>query len=198
MEYAVKMARKDKKLERIIYEERPQCGRCGAGIVGVIPKRRDGKPLCRECSFELEQMALKAGGRRIEIEDEKAPLTPEERNRRIALLSLLSVTVLVLLFRIYSIAPMLQAPKPLRRGVTATDTFTDRCIEKLWVLSRDLQDGSLPDILPRCPRSSRQYVVTELTDDIVISCPTPEEHGLTKLTVSLRSPIPHALGAEER
>ena len=192
------MASKDRKLERVVYEERPLCGRCGAGIVGVIPKWRDAKPLCRECSFELEQMALKPGVKRIEIEEEKAPLTPEEKARRIVFISLFTVTVLILLIRIYTIAPLLQAPKPLRQGVTATDFLTDKCIEQLWMLSRDLQEDKLPSILPLCPKSSRQYVVTELSDDTVISCPTPGEHGLAKLTVSLNSPIPHALAGDEQ
>jgi hypothetical protein len=82
--------------------------------------------------------------------------------------------------------------------VKATDALTDRCIEKLWVLSRDLQEDHLPDTLPHCPKSSKQYVVTKLEDDIIISCPTPEEHGLKKLSVSLGFPIPYALGEEEQ
>ncbi len=192
------MAIKGKKLKRVAYEEKPLCGRCGAGIVGVIPKRRDGKPLCRECAFELEQMTLQTGGGKIETEVESTPLTPEEKTRRIALISLLAFTVLILLIRIYTIAPLLQAPKPLRQGVTATDSTTDKCIEQLWRLSRNLQDGQLPNILPLCPKSFRQYIVTELTDDTIISCPAPGEHGLEKLTVSLSSPIPHALAGDER
>ena len=192
------MAIKGRKLERVVYEEKPLCGRCGAGIIGVIPKWRDGKPLCRECSFELEQMALKPGGKKIEIEEEKAPLTPDEKTRRIALVSLLAVIVLILLIRIYTIAPMLQPPKPLRQGVAVTDSLTDKCIEQMWRLSKDLQEHNLPNILPICPKSSRQYIVTELTDDTIISCPTPGEHGLAKLTISLNSPIPYALTGDEQ
>ncbi len=192
------MVRKGNKLERIVYEEKPLCGRCGAGIVGVIPKWRDQKPMCRECAFELEQMALKTGGGRIQIDEEKAPLTPEEKTRRIALISVFAVTVLLLLIRIYTIAPMFQDPKPLRQGVTATDAVTDACINQLWILSKSLQEGKLPNILPLCPISSRQYIVTEITDDTIISCPAPEEHGLKKLTISLNSPIPHALAGDEQ
>ena len=192
------MARKDKKLQRIVYEERPQCGRCGAGIVGVIPKWRNEKPLCRECAFELEQMNLRPAGKMIAVSTEKTPLTSEEKNKRIALISLLGVAILILLIRIYTIAPLLQAPKPIRQGVTATDSLTDECIEQLWRLSKNLQEGKKLNLLFLCPRSSRQYVVTELTDDTIISCPSPSEHGLAKLTVSRRSPIPHALAGNEQ
>ena len=192
------MVRKDKKFQRVIYEEKPQCGRCGAGIVGVIPKWRNEKPLCRECAFELEQMHLKPAGRMIEVETEKTPLTSEEKNKRIALISLLGVVILILLFRIYTIAPMLQDPKPLRQGVAVTDSLTDKCIEQMWLLSKNLQEGKKLNLLLSCPKSSRQYLVTELTDDTIISCPTPGEHGLAKLTVRLSSPIPYALARDEQ
>ena len=192
------MVIKGKKLEKVVYEEKPLCGRCGAGIVGVIPKWLNQKPLCRECAFELEQMALKPRGKMIEIEDVKAPLTPEEKNKRIFLTGLFVITILVLLFRIYAIAPLLQDPKPLRRGVTATNSLTDKCIEQMWRLSRDLQENNMQPLLPICPKSARQYIVRELTDDTIISCPTPEEHGLAQLTVSLNSPVPHALAREEQ
>ena len=192
------MARKDKRLQRIVYEEKPRCGRCGAGIVGVIPKWRDEKPLCRECAFELESMSLKPAGKMISIENGKPLLPPEEKKQRIALISLLGVVILILLIRIYTIAPLLQPPKPLRKGVAATDALTDKCIEQMWRLSRDLQEGRKLNLLLLCPKSSRQYVVTELKDDTIISCPTPNEHGLAKLTVSLNSPIPYALAMDEQ
>jgi len=191
------MVLKGRKVERVIYEEKPHCGRCGAGIIGVIPKRWDGKPLCRECAFELEQMALKTGGK-IVMQEEKAPPTPEEIARRTTLIIILAIVVVIFLFRIYTLAPLLAPPKPLRLGVQATDGLTDKCIDNLWVLSRDLQMDKLPDILPLCPKSSKQYVVTELAGDTVISCPTPQEHGLTRLSVSLSLPIPFAVGEEEQ
>lgn len=191
------MAGKLKKIERIIYEDRPRCGRCGAGIVGVIPKRLDGKPLCRECAFELEEMTFKARGvKRLSEENVNATPDPEELTRRTILFCLLGVIVLIFLFRIYTIAPIFQSPKPIRQGVTATDTLTDSCIEQLWMLSRNLQDGKLPNILPVCPSSSRRYIVTELEDDTLISCPTPEEHGLAELSVSQSSVIPKALAGD--
>lgn len=190
------MTGKGNKLKKVIYEEKPQCGRCGAGIVGVIPKRRDGKPLCRECAFELEDIAYRTMRGKIGFIEEKAPPSPEELVRRKIIIGLLGFIILMLLFRIYTIAPMLQSPKPIRLGVKATDSLTDKCIEQLWVLSRNLQDDNLPRILPVCPSSSKQYIVTNLEDDTVISCPTPEEHGLTKLSVSLSLPIPNALAGD--
>ena len=192
------MPRKGIRLERVVYEEKPLCGRCGAGIVGVIPKRRDGKPLCRECAFELENIAYQTMGGKIGSVKEKPAPSPEELTRRKVLIGLLGAVILILSFRIYTIAPMLQPLKPIRLGVQATDSLTDKCIAQLWMLSRNLQDDNLPDVLPVCPSSSKQYIVTELGDDTVINCPTPREHGLMELSVSLSLPIPNALAGDEQ
>lgn len=196
VERTVTMARKGKKVERVVYEEKPQCGRCGAGIVGVVPRWYNEKPLCRECTFELEQMVLKGGIGKAELEETITPLSPEEIARRKTLIILLVVIGVILLFRIYTIAPMFQAPKPLRLGVKFTDSLTDRCIEQLWVLSRDLQEKKLPKILPGCPSSSEPYILKELEDDTIILCPTPEQHGLAELSVSLTLPIPNAIAGD--
>ena len=187
-----------KKPKRVVYEEKPQCGRCGAGIVGVVPRWYNDRPLCRECTFELEQMVLRGGPGKVEIEEEIAPPSPEEIARRTTLIVLLVIMALVLFYRVYSIAPMFQPPKPLRLGVKVTDSVTDKCIERLWVLSRDLQEKNLPKVLPLCLSSSEQYIVTEAEDDTIISCPTPGQHGLSELSVSLSLPIPNAVPGAAR
>ena len=76
------------------------------------------------------------------------PLTPEEKTRRTVLAGFLVLILMVLLYRVYSLAPMLQDPKPLRRGVTATDALTDQCITRMWGLSRALQERKLPGTMP--------------------------------------------------
>lgn len=199
------MAKKGQKLERVVYEEKPMCGRCGAGIVGVIPKKLDGKPLCRECAFELEQMALKSGGKVTSVEI-KEPLTPEEKQRRITLGIVLGVLILFMGWRIYALAPMVAPEKVLRHGTLNTDAVTDRCIEQLWALSRLLQEGKLPDTLPSCPLSGRSYLLVTTSGeedfgdsgDTEIRCPNPEEHRLASLSVSLHQPVPRAVALGER
>lgn len=199
------MAKRDQKLERVVYEEKPQCGRCGAEIVGVIPKKLDGKPLCRECAFELEQMVLKSGGKVTSVET-KEPLTPEEKQRRITLGIALGVLVLFLGWRIYAIAPVVAPEKVLRHGTTKTDAVTDRCIQQLWELSRLLQDQKMPGTLPSCPLSGRPYLLVTTsakddfgdTGDTVIRCPNPEGHNLASLSVSLHHPVPSVMALGER
>jgi hypothetical protein len=77
-----------KNTGRTIYDEKQVCGRCSNTIIGVVSRVRetDGKPLCRDCIFELDQHARKSGGRVI-VEETTAPLTREEKIRRTILWS---------------------------------------------------------------------------------------------------------------
>ena len=77
------MAEIRKRTERVIYDEKPVCGRCGNTIVGVVSRTRetDGEPLCRDCIFEIDQIARKTGGRII-VEETTPPLTREEKIQR--------------------------------------------------------------------------------------------------------------------
>jgi len=191
------MADNRKNPERIIYDEKPACGRCGNTIIGVVSRIRDGKPLCRDCIFELDQLMRKPGGR-IVVEEEKLPLTREEKIQRAVILGSLGLIVIFFLWRVFAIAPLLKPAQPLRTGTYETDAVTDRCIRQLWVLSKQLQENRLPESFPPCPMSGRSYTLVQEEDDIVIRCPTPEEHGLTSLSVSLNSPVPLAVSGEER
>jgi len=70
--------------EWVVYDEKPVCGRCGSTIVGVVSRTResDGRPLCRDCIFELDQFARRPAGRLI-IEESRSPLTRGEKIQRI-------------------------------------------------------------------------------------------------------------------
>lgn len=192
------MAEIRKRTERVIYDEKPVCGRCGNTIVGVVSRtsETDGEPLCRDCIFEIDQIARKPGGRII-VEETTPPLTREEKIQRTILWSALAVIVLILVWRFAAIAPLLETDRPLRNGTYETDELTDLCIEQLWKLSKQLQENSLPDGLPLCPKSGRPYVLVQEENDIVIHCPNPGEHGLNRLSVSRDSPVPLALSGSE-
>jgi hypothetical protein len=182
------------RTERVVYDEKPVCGRCGNTIVGVVPRVRevDGKPLCRDCIFELDQIVRKPTGR-IVVEETRTAPTREETIQRTILWGALVAIILILVWRFMAIAPLIQPERPLRNGTYETDHLTDLCIEQLWKLSKKLQENSLPESFPLCPESGRSYLLLQEEDDIVIHCPTPGEHGLTHLSVSLRSPVPLAV-----
>jgi hypothetical protein len=191
------MSHREKKIERVVYEEKPHCVKCGAEIVGVIPRLWDSKPMCRECTFELELQAAKPDAGRFKVEDEKEPLTPEEKQRRAIIFGILTVAFLALGLRGLAIAPLLKPAQPLRHGTFETDSTTDRCINELWKLSRLLQDRRLSSPMPLCPLSGKAYLLIEGENDTQISCPNPEEHGLTRLGVSRKRPIPLALAGNQ-
>ena len=46
---------------------------------------------------------------------------------------------------------------------------------------------------PLCPLSRKTYLIIEGENDIQINCPNPGEHGLKRLSVSRKRPIPLAL-----
>ena len=191
------MADHRKMPDRVIYDEKPVCGRCGNTIIGVVSRVRDGKPLCRDCVFELDQLARKPGGRII-VEEAKPSLAPEEKIQRRILWGALAVITLIFILRIAAIAPVFQPEKPLRNGPSNTDRLTDRCIEELWKLSKQLQENTLPESFPLCPASGRPYVLVQEEEDTVILCPTPEEHGFVRLSVSRNSPAPLVLSGDEQ
>ena len=191
------MADHRKMPDRVIYDEKPVCGRCGNTIIGVVSRVRDGKPLCRDCIFELDQLARKPGGRII-VEEAKPSLAPEEKIQRRILWGALAVITLIFILRIAAIAPVFQPEKPLRNGPSNTDRLTDRCIEELWKLSKQLQENTLPESFPLCPASGRPYVLVQEEEDTVILCPTPEEHGFVRLSVSRNSPAPLVLSGDEQ
>ena len=191
------MADHRKMPDRVIYDEKPVCGRCGNTIIGVVSRVRDGKPLCRDCIFELDQLARKPGGRII-VEEAKPSLAPEEKIQRRILWGALAVITLIFILRIAAIAPVFQPEKPLRNGPSNTDRLTDRCIEELWKLSKQLQENTLPESFPLCPASGRPYVLVQEGEDTVILCPTPEEHGFVRLSVSRNSPAPLVLSGDEQ
>jgi hypothetical protein len=108
------------------------------------------------------------------------------------------VITLVFVWRVAAVAPHFQPAKPLRNGPSDTDKLTDQCIEQLWILSKQLQEDKIPEIFPSCPASGRSYLLVEEGEDTVIMCPSPEEHGFTRLSVSRKSPIPLVLSGGEQ
>ncbi|UCG39025.1 MAG: hypothetical protein JSV00_01965 [bacterium] len=191
------------KQERVIYEEKPSCGRCGKTIVGVPPKLTEekiaflprfdaDKPLCRDCLYELELLAQKRSGR-IHLDAIKVPLTPEEKARRMMKVSFLVFAALIMFWRSFVIVPLIKTERPLRHGTYETDAVTDRCINQLWSLSRNLQEHQMPDVLPGCPKTGIPYTVITEGEDTLIRCPNPEQHNLKSLQVSRFEPVPIAV-----
>ncbi len=175
----------------MLYDEKPICGRCGTTITGVVSSTKNGKPLCRDCAYELGERA-RHRKKSPPVKEQNPIWERREKTRRRAALALIGLVVAVFFLRAVTVAPLFKPRQPLRDGTYDTDRKTDECIENLWELSRRLQGNTLPDTLPSCPLSGRPYVLSQEEDDTVIRCPNPAEHGLKALWVSLRFPAPTA------
>ncbi len=91
------------------------------------------------------------------------------------------------------ISALTQENKPYRYGTFATDARTDACIQNLWKISAQLQQGRSPDKTLLCPASGKPFTVKVLESDIVVSTPHPEKYGFRAIRVSRQKPIPELI-----
>jgi hypothetical protein len=61
------------------------------------------------------------------------------------------------------------------------------CLSNLTDISHALSAGGLPPDSIVCPVSEEPYVVEFADRDILVSCPNPEEHELTRMRVSAKT-----------
>ncbi len=157
------------------------CSRCGAPL-------EEGQPdLCLAC-------AMAAADARVEAR----PATPEPEAKRLrgvppaVLYAICILCLVVIAWRGPAFVQSLQPQHPIRTGIYTTKGDCDACVENLWMFSAALIDGNeLPADLV-CPATSKPYVVTASADGTVVSCPNPDEHGLSALLVGRGVRIPEA------
>ena len=107
-----------------------------------------------------------------------------------------AVSVAVLLLQL----PMLRgsfASKPsLHAGVAVDDSGAERCIDTLWEISALVQQGEPAETLRRLPFDEpvthARYAITNEEGGIVVACPNPQAHGLTRLRVTENAAMPEA------
>jgi len=175
---------------RAVYEEKKKCGRCGEIIVGVVPRKEGGKPLCRSCAY-MESKLLEEQVTQITIDDTPPViLTPQEKAIQVGAWVALVLSLLFLFYRVQIDYQVFKPAQPHRLGTYETNAGTDKCIEELWQISRMMQDGKLTETMPLCPVTLKSYVMVKTDENTVITCPNPGEHGIENLYVSRKSPVP--------
>lgn len=125
----------------------------------------------------------------------RAPVVPAAKTSRMPWV-VSAVSVAVLLVQL----PMLRASfasKPsLHAGVAVDDPAAERCIDTLWEISALVQQGESPEALRRLafdePVTHARYAITNENGGIVVACPNPQAHGLTRLRVTEDAPMPEA------
>lgn len=176
-----------------------KCSQCNKFLcVQCAVPEGDGLSICTRC------LALKAAGeqtqevaRRREGDESKRRLREASKKRRgrIWTASLWGV-ILICLYILAIQAPKLSGfkkLKPIRHGTYTTDTETDQCINNLWHISKQLQEGKLPDKEIVCPVSKKPYVLSAINNERVVLCPSPEIHGFKQILVRETRPIPELI-----
>ena len=135
------------------------------------------------------------------IADDSAPKAaasaPAERRASRAPLIVSAVSLAVVLVQIPSLRASLAPQASLRAGVQETDRETDACIDTLWAIAAVLREGESADVLKRLPLSEpvthAAYAVSEEGGEIVVACPNPRVHGLSRLRITEHAPMPEAV-----
>lgn len=174
---------------RCVQCRRPLCGTC------AIPQK-GGTFICSRCAaLQAADDASRGIDRRQAEKDtrqQKSMEKKEKKKKRMVALkwAVLAVCLAVMAMQAPRFLSMFEGEKPIRNGTYATNGNADKCIQNLWSMSRRLQEGKSPGKDLVCPETGRAYIVTTGEDDTVVTCPNPEVHALTKMSVSRKHPVP--------
>jgi hypothetical protein len=159
---------------------------------------------CRKCGVPLNKEApeppeaMYCAGCRIALAEEQIAADTaktDELQKRKWLWPVLKIAVLVMAlgviaFQYPRLMAVFEASKPIRQGSYATDAPADRCIGNLWLISKSLGEGKMPDANLVCPVSGQPYRAENVEGNRVFNCPDPKLHGLSFLRVSRKNPVP--------
>jgi len=111
------------------------------------------------------------------------------RNRRVTL-AFAAVMAAAMLFAIVPAAVSSTTPGPVHLGVQATDKGTDACLQNLYTLAADKKAGRPSPANITCPQCGKPYIYTQYQGITTISCPSPENHGHTRIYITTDQMVP--------
>lgn len=159
------------------------CRKCGKAL------NESDEAYCSQCQVEIAEENIDDPREEV-LEELSSGEKRESRVKLAVLIVVLLVAVGVIIYRIPAFTAALEDDQPIRKGTYETDAGTDRCISNLWVISKMLGDGDLPDSSIVCPESGKPYTVVEDAVNTTVFCPNPREHGLMEIRVSKMFPCP--------
>ena len=174
-----------------------QCRSCGKYLCEEHGSPDNGPGLiCPACMAReaLSDMDTEREERRAGVNRKKEE-TAKRRSRRSMLLwggLVLGLSLMAIQFP-KIIKTFYPEYRPVRLGAGNTDQGTDRCLENLWLISRDMQQGKTPGENLVCPVCGRPYRVEETNGNMTVSCPCPRAHGVSGLGVSSDRPVPEVV-----
>ncbi|MFC1494559.1 hypothetical protein ACFL6W_04700 [Thermodesulfobacteriota bacterium] len=170
---------------------KPLCDQCAT-------PRGDGSSICSRCiAIDAANEASEGISQRLEekaLREENLEAQKETKKRRETILQICFILVCLAIITVQMSSIMaMEADKPLRHGTFNTDTQTDKCITILWEISKNLQNGNVPDNNIICPESKRPFVVDKTNGDIIVRSPQPELYGFKDIRVSQSNPVPRLI-----
>lgn len=165
------------------------CRQCGAPISG------EQGDLCFACAMITADDH--AASKDVKREEQRLPAESRRVRRKqaptVLLLIVCAVCLGLIVWRAPAFADSMQTARPIRTGPITSAGSCDECVQNLWVYSAALGNGqALPSDLT-CPASDAAYVVAVAGDVTTVSCPDPERHKLTSLSVDSERRIPEAV-----
>lgn len=165
--------------------ESRRCSKCGELLGGKDSTEDDDRQLCWKCVVEEIDNDF--------ITEAEKPV-PEAKGKsrawKIALSGLILLSISIVMVQLPGLITALRDDTPIRAGTYSTDRLADQCIRNLWHISSLLQKGNTAFDDYFCPASKKPYVIITTAEDTVVSCPEPERHNLTGLSISKKSPVP--------
>jgi hypothetical protein len=142
-------------------------------------------PYCSRCMIERAEEYVPDA-------PERPPIQREQKSRvwLVVQVAIILVAVAIMALQTPRLISAIKGDRPLRQGTYATDAQADQCIKNLWHIARLIQEGKVPGKDMVCPISKRPYEIRGAGADVWVSCPNPELHGLKKIRVTKRRPVP--------
>ncbi len=127
--------------------------------------------------------------------DARAAVSPPSETSRMPWF-VAAVSVVVLLIQLPMLRASFASKASLHAGVAVDDPSAEKCIDTLWEISALVQQGESAEALRRLafdePVTHARYAITNEDGGVVVACPNPQAHGLTRLRVTEDAPMPEA------
>ena len=164
-----------------------KCRKCGAPLNRKESESPDDL-YCGSCRIALAEEQLEADMQKTDEPQKRKWLWPAMK------IAILLISLGVIIFQYQKVMTAFDPPKPIRQGTYATDAGADLCISNLWIISKGLGEGKkAPESGMFCPVSGQPYLVEVVNGDRIVKCPDPQSHGMSRLQVSRKNPVPEVM-----
>ena len=164
-------------------QDEDKCWRCEKDLDPNRPDKLD-HTYCAECEPIMKEIHANMN------RPETAPSKIKKKLRTASMWAVIAGSAVFLALYYDAVRSAFKPQRPFRTGTYATDLMTDECLNRLWKISKDLNENQPvdPDIL--CPANGVSYRIEKSRDDVTVHCPDPGTHGFREIKVSRKTQVP--------